>query len=568
MATVSKSVDSCSTTYYTLPSCSFKRTGYTFAGWSVSSSHFLDDRVHSSGSRIELPEDGCWVELTATWRAAPLTLTFDKTGGSGGDAKVTVSYGAWPHSITPPSRTGYTFAGYWTSSSGGTQYYDADGYAQRSWSQTSGATLYAHWAARSSWITFGKNGGSDGDAKVTVTYGATPHAISVPSRAGYVFGGYWTTTGAGGVMYYDASGRATRSWDKTSNMTLWAKWTGRSYSVTFGKNGGTGGTSSATVTCGVMPHAVSVPSRMGYVFGGYWTTLGAGGVMYYDASGRATRNWDRPSNVSLWAKWTPRACVLTFGKNGGSGGDDRVTVSYGATPHDARVPSRPGYAFGGYWTTTGAGGVQYFGADGRATRAWTMPSDTTLWAKWTARPSRITLGKNGGAGGDAVVTATYGEKPHDVTPPSRAGYVFGGYWTTTGAGGVMYYTSQGWATRKWDKSGDVTLWAKWTKVAAAVASAAPSPSAPSAAEGPACADLFAPGYHHGVFADGSGVFDLFLDEDGTAHLSAETESDGFWTATGEAEAVGETLLLTLEDAVVEIRRDEGALVVAEMIMKN
>ena len=48
-----------------------------------------------------------------------------------------------------PSRTGYTFGGYYTGTNGsGTQYYNADGTSTRKWDQTSNnATLYAKWTA-------------------------------------------------------------------------------------------------------------------------------------------------------------------------------------------------------------------------------------------------------------------------------------------------------------------------------------------------------------------------------------------------------------------------------------
>ena len=38
-----------------------------------------------------------------------------------------------------------------------------------------------------------------------------------------------------------------------------------------------------------------------------------------------------------------------------------------------------------------------------------------------------------------------------------------------------------------------------------------------------------PGYIRGIFADGTGTFDLLLGEDGTAFFRAETE-DGVWAA--------------------------------------
>ena len=46
-------------------------------------------------------------------------------------------------------------------------------------------------------------------------------AIVLPTRAGYTFGGYEYS----GMMYYDADGASTHSWDRASNTTLTAIWT-------------------------------------------------------------------------------------------------------------------------------------------------------------------------------------------------------------------------------------------------------------------------------------------------------------------------------------------------------
>ena len=409
-------------------------------------------------------------------------------------------------------------------------------------------------------VTFGKNGGTGGDDYVTAAYGVKPHDITVPKKSGYVFGGYWTTTGAGGVQYYGADGKATKAWDKTSAVTLWALWTKIvSCKVTLQKNGGTGGDSWVTVNTGSKPHDVTLPKKANSTFGGYWTTVQPGGVQYIGADGKAVRAWDKTADSTLWAKWSNK---ITFGKNGGTGGDEYVTAFQGVKPHDITPPTRAGYAFDGYWTTTGAGGVQYFYADGSAARAWDKTSNVTLWAKWiSGTPVKITLGLNGGTG-KTVVYAVKGKSMPRIGVPVRDGYAFGGYWTTTGTGGVQYYKADGTSAKSWDKTAATTLWAKWTAKAAAVcAPPTVGQSASARTETEPDEPAFEPGYCRGVFADGSGTFDLLLDEDGTAFFSAWTE-DGNWTDEYEAELFGNTLVLTSENDWIVLRKEDG-LVVAE-----
>ena len=87
--------------------------------------------------------------VTAT--AKQCTITFDKNDGEGGSDGTTATYDAAMPDITPPTRIGYTFDGYWdaeTSNNGsGTQYYKADGTSKKNWDKntTSATTLYAKW---------------------------------------------------------------------------------------------------------------------------------------------------------------------------------------------------------------------------------------------------------------------------------------------------------------------------------------------------------------------------------------------------------------------------------------
>ena len=74
-------------------------------------------------------------------------VSLDPNGGTGGTPSVTATKGeAMPTLITLPTRTGYTFQGYFTAASGGTQYYNADGTSAKDWDKTDETfTLYAQW---------------------------------------------------------------------------------------------------------------------------------------------------------------------------------------------------------------------------------------------------------------------------------------------------------------------------------------------------------------------------------------------------------------------------------------
>ena len=420
-------------------------------------------------------------------------------------------------------------------------------------------------------VTLSKNGGTGGDNYVTVTYGQPmPTPRTAPKFSGYTFAGYWDTVAMDengnpkGKQYYDANMKSVRNWDKKATATLWAKWTNK---VTFGKNGGTGGDNYVTCTRGQPMPKRTMPTMTGYVFDGYWSTTGTDGVKYYNADGTSAHVWDRRGDTKLWAKWIKTvACKVTFGKNGGTGGDYYVTATYGQPmPTPRTAPKLSGWTFAGYWDTLACDangnpkGKQYYNANMKSVRNWDKTSATTLWAKWTVK---VTLGKNGGTGGDSYVTVTKGQSFPTRSMPKKTGYAFGGYWVSASSKTGQCYNPDGTGTAsmKWTTGGTPTIWALWTKTSScvelppAVARRAAA-VAPSASAAPAPAEPAIPvGIYSGVLADGSGAFWLVLDEaekdaPRTAFLYVASE-DGSLTAECTAEEVDGVLLLTTEDGAV------------------
>ena len=76
-------------------------------------------------------------------------------------------------------------------------------------------------------ITFDKQGGSGGTDSVSIAYNTATESypsITLPTRNGYTFTGYYTGTGESGTQYYDSAGNGVRPWQIASNTTLYAGW--------------------------------------------------------------------------------------------------------------------------------------------------------------------------------------------------------------------------------------------------------------------------------------------------------------------------------------------------------
>ena len=231
-------------------------------------------------------------------------------------------------------------------------------------------------------VTLNQQGGSGGTTSVTPTSGEAMPAITLPTRTGYTFDGYFTGTNGNGTQYYNADGSSATNWDLTVSTILYAKWTGNTYSVTLNRQGGSGGTESVTATFGSAMPGITPPIRDGYDFGGYYTGSNGEGTKYYTASGTSAWNWDIDQDTELFAKWTVKTYTVTLDRQGGNGGTASVDVAFGSAMPAITPPTMLGYDFCGYFTETNGNGTKYYDADGTSTRTWDIDAVTTLYAKW------------------------------------------------------------------------------------------------------------------------------------------------------------------------------------------
>ncbi|MEM4721729.1 MAG: DUF2341 domain-containing protein, partial [Candidatus Methanomethylicaceae archaeon] len=117
------------------------RIGYTLVRWNTSQDG--TGISYNLGANYTTNEN---VTLYAQWTPNTYLVTFDKQGGSAGSDNVTATYDAEMPSATAPTRTGYTFGGYFTApNGGGTKYYNADMSSAATWNITNNTTLYAKW---------------------------------------------------------------------------------------------------------------------------------------------------------------------------------------------------------------------------------------------------------------------------------------------------------------------------------------------------------------------------------------------------------------------------------------
>ena len=141
-------------------------------------------------------------------------------------------------------------------------------------------------------VRLNANGGTVSPASKVVTCGSTYGTLPTPTRTGYDFDGWYTRETSGTkVDKNTAVGTAPPA-------TLYARWKGKTYTVSFNANGGTVGTASKTVTYGSKYYSLPYPTRTGgYTFDGWYTQKNGGTKV--DENTKVTT----AANHTLYAHW-------------------------------------------------------------------------------------------------------------------------------------------------------------------------------------------------------------------------------------------------------------------------
>ncbi len=220
------------------------------------------------------------------------TVTFNANGGTGGPGSMIKLAGQVPRiPDSIPTRSGYTFV-CWNSSSDGSGQYTLN--PGDTWGGDFDITYYAIWKQTDYTITYDANGGTGAPGKQTVIGGgSTKLSTTVPKRTGYVFLGWNTSKTATTVKY-----KAGETYPG-GTVTLYAIWKIKTYTVSFNSNGA-GIYDSVAVKHGSKIGNLPQPVRAGYLFDGWFDTN----------SNEFTLNTTVTSNLTLTARWTKTTCVI------------------------------------------------------------------------------------------------------------------------------------------------------------------------------------------------------------------------------------------------------------------
>jgi len=265
-------------------------------------------------------------------------------------------------------------------------------------------------------VTFDSNGGSAVDPVTDIAYNATITLPADPTKAGNIFAGWFSDDTTFLVPF-------TASTPVTASITVYAKWTDETYTVTFDSNGG----SAVTPVTGIAYNATVTlptdPTLAGNTFAEWFTDDGT-------FTNPFTAATPVTASITVYAQWTADTYTVTFDSNGGSAVDPVTGIAYNAT---VTLPAAPTKALNTF--------AEWFTDDGTFTNPFTaatpVTASITVYAQWTADTYTVTMAVSPGGSGtatDATATGPYEASASvNITAVANEGYQFVNWTAPAGA---------------------------------------------------------------------------------------------------------------------------------------
>lgn len=428
-------------------------TGYNFKYWRYNDSSASGGYSESTTNPLKITVTGKR-DVTAVFELKSYTVTWNANGGTVSPASVSKTHGSTLGTLPTPTRAAtaeysYTFAGWFTAASGGTQ-------ISSTTTVTENVTYYAHWTAtkRSYTATFNGNGGSTpSPSSITKEYNAALGTLPTCSRTGYTFLG-WYTASSGGT-------KISTTTVVTKDITYYAQWSINSYTLTFNPNGGTVTPTSKDLEYNSAYGTLPTPTRASdaqytYTFAG-WYTAATGGTQVTAATKMAAKD------TTVYAHWTSNTRSYTVSYKTTYGTLNRTSQSVAYNSKGSCTLTMPDntaeftYTFVGWYTAANGGGTKVGSELTLETPA--IKGTVTYYAYVTRSTKSYTHTFNANGGGTvspATITKAYNTALGTLPTVSRTGYTFVGWFDTSAASGGTQ------ATTTTKVTGTKTWYARWS----------------------------------------------------------------------------------------------------------
>lgn len=187
------------------------KSGYTWKNWTgtstISTKNYTIKNIRGTQN------------YTANATANTYTVTFNANGGTTSTPSKSVTYNGRYGTLPTPTRKGYTFNGWYTTASGGTQKTSSSTYTT-----ADDSTLYAHWTAIKYTIRYNSKGGSGSMSPSEHTYDvAKKLTANTFTKQNYEFQG-WDTSSSGKTVKYLDQESVINLAETNKTVDLYAVW--------------------------------------------------------------------------------------------------------------------------------------------------------------------------------------------------------------------------------------------------------------------------------------------------------------------------------------------------------
>ncbi len=433
------------------------------------------NNIITAYSKVKIPSNHT---LNASWSANKYKVSLVPLDNAT-PTVITVTYGSAMPTATKPTRTGYSFGGYFTAQNGGgTKYYNADMTSAKLWDIEADTTLYAKWTAN--------------------TYTVKLNGFKYPNKLADNVAGFENTGWSSGSYNQEH----VRSGDYSLKVT-------GTTSTTEVFAYLSAGSTSIGLTADTKNHIfyVSLYAYQEINTGGrvqiYWPeeeplfgtiNLGTAGqwnrYSYYGnrASNKLNSNRFRIDYDNIKkanSVWFDDIVIYDLTEIFGAGNEptkaqvdasyeqNYATVSVTYDQPYGRVLStnltKTGFTFNGWYTGERGAGNKVTATSKLGSNSESMNHTAltcNLYAKWTGDTytvtfvqnvrsgyPKVTFNLNGASGSIATQHLTNGVKLTYPSIPTRSGYIFAGWYKESGCTNLFSFTTQ--------VTDDVTVYAKW-----------------------------------------------------------------------------------------------------------
>lgn len=281
------------------------KAGYTWKNWN-SEADGTGTNLGTGETYVSSNRTGD-ISVYACYDLITYDITYNLNGGTNpNDAPTSYNITTTTFNLpTTPTKTGYTFAGWYTTSD-----FSDNKVTQIAQGSTDDKEFWAKWTATEYTITYNDLYDVTHSNPTAYTIESETITFTNPTseRTGYTFAG-WNPT------------QITKG--STGNQAVSAQWTANTYTVELDQEGAAKPGSTTSVDAnfeGNMPAitgdgALPTPPN-GYAFMGYFDQKDGKGTQYYDSIGTSAHVWDKTENDTLYAYF--KAAEITIGLNAAS----------------------------------------------------------------------------------------------------------------------------------------------------------------------------------------------------------------------------------------------------------